>query len=158
MQSNARRLAASFVVVALAACAAGPSPEGGSAPNPGPAAPIGPTTSQTATTSAPGVAGKWSSASCGARAYERRLVLDSDGSFTAEDRVSPCPPNVACVWSGIVIRRGKYAMADGAIQLAVDGPNAGPGQPLPPTLAMDASGAPAEVLDGGTRCPYTRVR
>jgi hypothetical protein len=142
---------------ALAGCAAQPpdSPPTPTAPGPTTQAPA---PQPTTTAPAPGgVAGKWSSPACGARTYERRLALEADGSFAAEDRVSPCPPNVVCVWSGIVIRRGHYAVASGAIQLAVDGTGAGPGQPLPPALSVDASGAPVEIAPDGKRCVYTRM-
>jgi hypothetical protein len=74
----------------------------------------------------------------------------------AEDLVSPCPPNVACVWSGIVNRRGTYARAGDAITLTVSGTPPPQGQPLPPTLVIDAATrAPAEDA-GGTRCVYQR--
>lgn len=139
-------LLAAPLLAGLVSCTSGAGPEGGATP-PTPTTPP-------ATPS--GVAGKWTSASCGARAYERRLTFDASGTFSAEDRVSPCPPGTTCVWSGIVIRHGKYAVSGSSIQLTIDGPNAGPGQPLPASFALDPSGAPAELLDGGKRCVYAR--
>lgn len=146
------RLFTALVVVALTACL----PSGGQ-PEAAPAPLAAPPDAPADQGSAGGVAGRWSSPSCGERKYERRLVLAEDGSFTAEDRVAPCPPNVYCVWSGIVVRHGKYTAGEGAIQLASEGPSRGPGQPLPGSLEIDATGAPVEVLADGTRCPYARV-
>ncbi|APR76382.1 Hypothetical protein A7982_01729 [Minicystis rosea] len=141
----------------LAACSTGPTPEGTTPPSPTTSIATG-QASGPASTPAATPAGRWTSASCGARTYERRLTLNPDGSFIAEDRVSPCPPGAVCVWAGIVFRRGKYTIANGAIQLAVEGPTAGPGQPLPSTLTIDPNGAPVEVLDQGTRCTYVRAQ
>lgn len=104
-----------------------------------------------------GLAGTWTSAFCGDRGYERRITFAADGSFTAEDRVAPCPPTARCVWSGIVIRRGKYAVTGNALQLAPESAAAGPGQPLPPSLEIDATGVPVEVSADGRRCPYARM-
>lgn len=143
------RLAAlsSLLLFPAIACSTGAAPpEGGPPPGTPPAA-----------QSTPPVTGKWTSATCGARTYERRLALEADGSFTAEDRVSPCPPGTACIWSGIVLRRGKYTVDASGIHLAVDGPSAGAGQPLPATMAIEPAGAPAEVLPDGARCAYTRA-
>lgn len=145
------RLAAALALVALTACSTSPGPQE-AAP-----APATPPLSAPPDASAAGVAGRWSSPSCGERTYERRIVLAEDGSFTAEDRVAPCPPNVRCIWSGIVVRRGRYSVAGGAIQLAAEGTGAGPGQPLPGSLVIDATGVPVEVLADGRRCPYVRV-
>lgn len=107
---------------------------------------------------APAVAGKWTSPSCGPRTYERRLSLEADGSFIAEDRVSPCPPGVACVWAGIVWRRGSYTVANGSIQLTAATSTSGPGKPFPLTLAIDPqTSAPVEVVSEGERCVYSRM-
>jgi len=116
------------------------------------------TTARTATT-APGeeaLFGTWSSAACGPRKYERRLSLAKDGSFVAEDRVSPCPPNVVCVWSGIVQRKGAFKRADRTLLLSVSEGSQGPGaHPFPTTLTIDPStGALAETGEGGAPCPY----
>jgi hypothetical protein len=151
-----------FAIALLPACTNTPAPEGAPAPtgDPTQAAPApAPNTSATASpplAPAATVAGTWISPSCGARTYERRLVLDPAGTFTAEDRVSPCPPNVACVWSGIVYARGTYTVTSGRIQLTTEGSRP-PAKPLPATLVIDpATGAPAEVEDG-LRCVYTRA-
>lgn len=94
--------------------------------------------------------GTWTSGSCGSRKYPRVITLAAGGSFTAEDRISPCPKNVACVWSGIVNWKGTWAPSGDAITLSETGSAAGPkGEPHPTRL--DWKGAPAE---GG--CVYAR--
>lgn len=104
-------------------------------------------------------AGTWSSGPCGGRKYERVLTLRDSFTFDAEDRVSPCPPGTACVWSGIVMRKGSYRVEGATAVLTVqDGASTKPASPLPATLVWDdAKGAPAEQSDG-TSCPYARVR
>jgi hypothetical protein len=145
-------------LLALAACSSGATPEGNSAPTPPPptataAAPV----TQAPVPTGGGLVGTWSSPSCGPRTYERRISFAADGTFSAEDRVSPCPPGVVCVWAGIVNRHGKYAPLIGSIQLTVEGPGGGPGQPLPEQLAQLPGGGLAEPMDDGQRCPYARM-
>ena len=104
-------------------------------------------------------AGAWTSPSCGARKYERRIRLSTDGTFAAEDRVSPCPAGVQCVWSGIVTWSGRWQPEGDGIRLdqAASGP--GPaGAPHPNRLVWDAAdGAPAEITDTG-HCTYARYQ
>lgn len=101
------------------------------------------------------LAGTWSSPSCGARTFERVLELRGDGTFTAHDRVSPCPPGARCVWSGIVTREGTWSVAGDRLALAVTKEGTGPKTVvLPTSLAIDGR-APVEEADG-TRCVYTR--
>lgn len=143
----------SLFIMLLAGCSTTTAPPqaDGPAPAPATASPI---------TAAPVVAGRWSSPSCGPRSYERLITLEAGGTFTAEDRVSPCPRGVSCVWSGIVLRRGTYSISGEGIRavlLATDG-GAGLGQGLPATLVIDGAGALVEVLPEGDRCVYTRVR
>jgi hypothetical protein len=103
--------------------------------------------------------GRWRSASCGERAYERWLELDTNGTFAADDRVSPCPPKVTCVWSGIVHRTGSYQVSADDRQLALHETSASTGpklSPLPTELAWDpAASAPVES-SSGARCVYER--
>ncbi|WP_438019612.1 hypothetical protein WMF18_11285 [Sorangium sp. So ce315] len=126
---------------------------------PAPAA-SGPTTPAQATTPAQGdeaLLGAWRSAACGSRKYERVLSFAKDGSFTAEDRVSPCPPRVACIWSGIIHRKGAFKRSGDTVALSVAEASQGPaGQPFPTTLVVDAAGAPAEAGEDGKPCPYQR--
>ena len=111
-----------------------------------------------ATKPEPSVVGTWASPSCGERTYPRHIVFAPDGTFQSEDLVSPCPPKVACVWSGIVHRKGTYTVSGGKIALTPSG-NPGPqGRPLPDTLGIDpATGAPFEPADGSPACTYTRL-
>jgi hypothetical protein len=119
------------------------------------------TTTAPATTTAgsPGssLVGTWASPSCGERTYVRQIDFADGGTFSAADLVSPCPPKVVCVWSGIVNRKGTYAVAAGKIALTVDG-SAGPqGKPLPASLGLDpATGAPFETDSSGKTCLYER--
>jgi hypothetical protein len=106
------------------------------------------------------VVGKWSSPACGTRTYERRITLDPGGTFVAEDRVSPCPPGVVCVWAGIVWTRGTYSVTGGAVemvQLSVDAGRPPRGQPFPAALLVEGPGTLVEAPTEGERCVYTRV-
>jgi hypothetical protein len=100
----------------------------------------------------PDLSGTWSSASCGKRAYER-IITVGKGTFTAEDRVSPCPSGKACVWSGIVNRKGTWKRV--ALTLAlfpdeqVDGKQAG--EPFPSTLAPAGTG-----IEDDLGCAYVK--
>ncbi|WP_437680529.1 hypothetical protein [Sorangium sp. So ce131] len=125
------------------------------------AAPTAPPTSSAPPAQAPGdevLLGSWSSAACAPRKYERVFSFVKDGSFTAEDRVSPCPPKVACVWSGIVHHKGTFKRSGDTIALSVAETSQGRGaQPFPATLAVDPkTGVPAETGEDGKRCPYQR--
>lgn len=118
----------------------------------------------TAPTAAPGpggddaLLGTWRSAACGPRKYERVLSFAKGGSFTAEDRVSPCPPKVACIWSGIIHRKGAFKRSGNTLSLSVAEASQGPGaQAFPTTLSVDAAtDAPVEAGEGGKPCPYQR--
>ncbi|XXV30081.1 hypothetical protein WME87_14675 [Sorangium sp. So ce1389] len=131
----------------------------GSAPR---QAPTGSASTTPAPTTTPGpgeeaLLGTWRSAACAPRKYERVLSFAKGGSFAAEDRVSPCPPRVACIWSGIIHRKGAFKRSGDAVSLSVAEASRGPGgQPFPTTLTIDASGAPAETGADGKPCPYQR--
>ncbi|MCB9796165.1 MAG: hypothetical protein H6741_26000 [Alphaproteobacteria bacterium] len=71
-----------------------------------------------------GVTGAYSSASCHDRAYERRITLNENFTYSGQDLVSPCPPDVTCIWSGIVNFSGTWAQEAGDILLTeADAPN-----------------------------------
>ena len=146
--SPALLLAASLLL--CAGCSTAPSP----GPVDGPAA-----STASPSVPAPPITGTWSSPSCGARTYERRISFDPAGTFVAEDRISPCPPDVLCVWSGIVTRRGTYTIEDGTVETVLLTADAGrsKGEPLPAKLSIDAVGALVEVLPEGDLCVYTRL-
>jgi hypothetical protein len=134
-------------------------------PDSGPTAPepsAVPSTASHSTTGPTGtqvgsLAGSWTSASCGERKYVRQIELAADGTFSAADLVSPCPPGAACVWSGIVYRRGTYSVAGGTVTLTPAAAGGPQGKPFPATLGLDpATGAPFEADGNGATCPYER--
>ena len=123
-----------------------------------------PTTTATTTATAtvdPSTApwlGEWRSNSCGKRRYTRLLTLTADGQFSAQDRVSPCPPKVACVWSGIIDYSGSWRLEGNTMTLTHDpAKSSGPKTiPLLTTLTWSAGDkAPSEASDAG-RCLYAR--
>jgi hypothetical protein len=101
--------------------------------------------------------GSWKSSACPPRKYERQLTFAKDGTFSAADLVSPCPPKVTCVWSGIIQRKGTFKRSGNTVSLAVSDASTGPGgQPFPTSLSIDAKGALVETGEGGKPCHYTR--
>ena len=166
-----RGSAFALALVALTACSS-TSPKGeptaptSAAPTtptstPGTSGPANPPASAEPTTAPPGgpappaLAGRWTSPKCGARGYVRNLDLIDGGRFKSEDRVSPCPPKVACVWSGIVNREGAWVDEGKSVKLTVDTDGNGPGaSALPATL--ERSGAELVEVQGGERCSYTK--
>ena len=148
-------------LLTLAACAPPPSPQGApDAMPPGPA-PVEP--APPATQPAPpaggevAIVGTWKSPACGTRKYERNITFAADNTFTAKDLVSPCPPNVACIWSGIVDRSGAYTLAGAAITFTRIEPSQARGEAFPTALTIDpATKAPAERAADGSVCVYQR--
>lgn len=102
---------------------------------------------------APGEARGWASPSCGARAYERRIFLHPDFSYTTEERVAPCPPDVTCVWSGVLNTRGTWAEA-GDILTFTETEGGPQGEPRPTTLRWTADRAGLVEVQGEVECPY----
>ena len=154
-------LAAAAMFCAPACSPAATAPEGSvstttTAP-PGTTAP--PSTTPGGTTTPDGsITGAWRSPSCGDRTYPREIQFAADGTFQSADLVSPCPPNVACVWSGIVNRKGTFTVAAGKITLTPTEPGGAQGRPLPTTLGIDPkTGAPFEQTDGSPACTYARL-
>ena len=132
-----------------------------------PATPTTPATPATATlpstplpSTAPGVVlltldGTWESASCGNRAYPRRITFAEAASFTAEDLISPCPKGTTCVWSGIINRQGTYKVEKDTVTLTVGKTSTGPAKiEFPTTLTLDAKRAPVETGSDGKACVY----
>ncbi|WP_437672032.1 hypothetical protein [Sorangium sp. So ce131] len=102
-----------------------------------------------------GPIGEWISRSCGTRKYARTLRFDADGSFLGQDLVSPCPPDVVCIWSGIVSTRGTYSVDDDTILLSILHHGGGPAAPFPTELGIDAAtSAPVEEDAEGNTCVY----
>ncbi len=71
----------------------------------------------------------YSSKACHARKYRRDIVLSAGGSFSAQDLISPCPPNARCVWSGIVNSKGRWSEDNTSVTLLRMG-NEDPAGPL----------------------------
>ena len=113
---------------------------------------VAPENTHQASASSP-LVGSWSSPSCGDRKYVRTLRFADKGAFSAQDLVSPCPPNAKCVWSGIVDRKGTYVVSGNQVKLAVDGPAKGPAVLFPETLEL--APGPTEK-QGGASCSYAR--
>ncbi|MCA9600279.1 MAG: hypothetical protein KC776_43545 [Myxococcales bacterium] len=97
-------------------------------------------------------------APCLGRTYERVVTLGPDDKIEIADRVAPCPPGAACVWSGIVVRSGTYAAEPGKgstrLILSIDAPDSGQARPLPPTLSWWSSRG--ELTEPGESCSYVR--
>lgn len=96
----------------------------------------------------------WSSPSCGERTYERRLWLNPSFTYNTEERVSPCPPDVTCIWSGVVYTQGTWAEAEGLITFTETqgDPKAAP-RPAALRWTEDRSGL--LEMQGDTGCLYT---
>ncbi len=102
------------------------------------------------------VVGSWISPRGGAeRAYERRITFERDGDFTMQDLVAPCPPDVQCIWSGIVGFEGTYRVRKGEVLLTyatVDGPGVAE---LPASFEV-AGPYLIQKLDGYGRAAYVK--
>jgi hypothetical protein len=90
---------------------------------------------------APKPTGSWTSPSCFARDYKRDLVLEDDGTFTADDVPSPCPGE--CVVQHVLRRQGKWKLTNGIVRFTVtktddtSGQEAKRAAPLPAELRFD---------------------
>lgn len=143
------------VCLALASCDRAATQDG---PNP----PTSPAERVSPTPEAPssGFVGFWQGSPCDQRTYVRYLELADDGTFSATDRVAPCPENVQCIWSGIVDRSGVWRLDRGMIVLELaDGEASNMAEPLPHRLRWEqAQNALIEVVVGGPMtCTYRRV-
>ncbi len=105
----------------------------------------------TTTTFTPGT---YESPHCGDRKYLREVTFDAT-NFTATDLVSPCPANVDCVWSGIVNRKGTYAVAGSRLELTMESETTGPGVLAFPKFFMLSENAIVETSDAGS-CVYSK--
>lgn len=99
--------------------------------------------------------GEWVSSSCGARQYPRHITFDDRNGFSASDLVSPCPAGVVCVWSGIVVRHGRWSSDGHRVTLTVSGAPPRQGAPFPE--ALELSPGPTENDASGAICPYERT-
>ena len=99
----------------------------------------------------------WSSPSCGERTYERTLSLRPDFTFSAEDRVSPCPAGAQCIWSGVVPWSGTWTPSPeprGVYLSESEVQNGERTQPRPKLLVYGTDG---RLMEDGTDCAYDRV-
>ncbi|MEZ4220911.1 MAG: hypothetical protein R3B13_08275 [Polyangiaceae bacterium] len=106
--------------------------------------------------------GRYSSASCGARNYERVIELSAGGRVQLVDKVAPCPPGAACVWSGIVMRQGSWSLEGGAelgkpfrVLLSFDGANDPKARPVPDHLLWWESRG--ELSEPDESCGYRKL-
>lgn len=99
-------------------------------------------------------AGTWSSASCGDRKYERIITLAKQNTFQSWDRVSPCPANAKCIWSGIVERSGAWKMFNTKLTLEPSGDEQKAGVALPSSFTFEDNELSESA--NGTKCLYTR--
>ncbi len=97
--------------------------------------------------------GTYESPHCGDRKYLREVTLNADQSFTATDFVSPCPPNVSCVWSGLDQRKGRYTVAGSRVELSVEAASRGVAEF--PASFMLSENAIVETSDAGS-CVYSK--
>ncbi len=64
--------------------------------------------------------GMWKNGSCGEREYVREITFERGGTFTASDRVAPCPKDANCVWSGIIPWKGRWTLEDRTIAIRME--------------------------------------
>ncbi|MDG4864462.1 hypothetical protein P8605_40585, partial [Streptomyces sp. T-3] len=96
--------------------------------------------------------GTWVSPAAGERGYPREVDFDASGTFRVRDLVSPCPPKVQCVWSGIHHAQGTYAMEGDAVRLTY---SSGRIDAMPDQLRYEEPKLVEDLPDGG-RAEYTR--
>jgi hypothetical protein len=107
------------------------------------------------TTVPTGLVGLWTNDSCAPRKYPRTILVAADGTFEANDMVSPCPPRAQCAWSGIETTRGTWTFS--APQTLHLKPASAParGQSSFPTTLSFTTSALLETHDG-VSCSYIR--
>ena len=112
---------------------------------------------------AKGPAGGYSSAGCGKRAYVRTYVLDTDGSFRADDLPHPCPGE--CAVQHVWMNKGKWTLSKDKMRVTFkitesydSGKEKKASQPLPPYLDWTGEKlAEPTSADSKENCPLTRT-
>lgn len=139
-----------------------PAPTPAPAPDPQPEPPAPPAPEPSAPT--PGeitlAPGTYTSRACDGRKYDRVARIGKGNTIELDDRVSPCPKGTACVWSGIVTRKGTYEVEKPAetgkpFKLVLDFEKAGADRgaiAAPPHLEWYASRG--MLTEPGDTCPY----
>jgi hypothetical protein len=97
------------------------------------------------------IVGDWTSGACGGRTYARNISFASDQHYAAVDLVSPCPPDVACVWSGITAFAGLWELQGKKLRVQEVGVPATPGGPRPVFFEATADG---KLVENG--CLYEK--
>lgn len=114
----------------------------------------GPTAPDVDAEQLPRLAGSWTSAECGDRTYQRILTLQADGTYEMVDLVSPCPPGVQCIWSGIITSSGTWEALGPSANLVETKTDANDqGAARPSELRILRNGHPAEDWGEG-QCMY----
>lgn len=74
--------------------------------------------------------------------WEVAWQFNADGTFTKTDLIAPCPPGLACVWSGIVTNGGTWSVSFDEIALSYVNANSQAGATTPASLtgAHDCDG------------------
>jgi hypothetical protein len=98
--------------------------------------------------------GTWTSPSCGTRPYARVLTFEASGALHGEERISPCPPDVKCMWSGIVRWDGTWKADKDLVALAVTGP-LDPRATMPPPVTLHWEDDRVVEHAHGETCVYT---
>jgi len=109
-----------------------------------------------APTTTAGWLGSWRGGACGKRTYARDIELRAGGAVTVHDRVSPCPPKVACVWSGIVSFEGTWTLTGRRVTLELRRTTYPKMKtaPLPDTLVWSGK---LVATESGNWCSYRRL-
>lgn len=94
--------------------------------------------------------GDWTAAACGGRGYARNLRFEEDGTYAGVDLVSPCPPDVACMWSGLVGYSGVWVQEGPKLHLREIGGGAQQGAAHPTEVTANEAG---QLVENG--CIYT---
>ncbi|TNF27245.1 MAG: hypothetical protein EP329_19760 [Deltaproteobacteria bacterium] len=83
--------------------------------------------------------------------WEIQLQLLADGTVYQHDRISPCPPNARCIWSGVATNAGRWALDGDTITLTWPRPDTTHDVTLVTTLKVHRCGDRLELVDGGGR-------
>jgi len=108
------------------------------------------------------VLGSWQNGSCGTRKYTRNITLFSDNRFEAADLIAPCPPEVRCVWSGVISWRGTFTFAEDRVTLKTetepsDQIRGAGGWPKSFAVLPGTPPTVAETSPDGMTCPYRKA-
>lgn len=109
------------------------------------APPVAPASSPSVDTllgKAPGVVftGDWTSKTCPGRTYPRNLYINEEGEYAGLDLVSPCPKNVACMWSGLIGFAGTWRQDGDRLVFREIGAPSKQGSPHPTEVRADFEG------------------